>query len=120
MSDEKFYFENMDIYKISISFIDRIYGLFEKMSFGAQKTIGDNLVRAAISIASNIAESSGRRMRKEKRHFFEIAQGSAFECIPSLTLLFKRQVLTEEEYEKLRIDCRTISKMLTNLIRRFS
>jgi len=116
---EKFDFEKLNVYQKALDFADRICDLFEKMPFSIQKTIGDNLLRAAISIASNIAEGSGRRGKREKKHFFEIAQGSAYECVPSLTILHKRNKIKKEVYENLYNDCCTISKMLTGLISRF-
>ena len=83
----KFDFENLDVYQKAIDFIDEIYDLFESLPYRFQDSLGANLLRASMSIASNLAEGSGRRGRKEKRHSFEISQGSAFECIPTLTVL---------------------------------
>ena len=46
--------------------------------------------RAAISIASNIAEGSSRRSEKEKYRYMEIALGSAFELETQSLALHKR------------------------------
>jgi len=117
---KKFDFENLDVYQLTIDFIDRVFDLFEAMPYSMQNSIGNNLLRAAVSIGNNIAEGSGRRGRKEKRHSFEISQGSAFECIPMLTILHKKRKMSNELFEKLYDDCYAISKMLSGLIKRFS
>jgi len=116
----KFDFEKLDVYQKSLDLIDNIYELFEKLPYRIQKSIGDNLLRAAMSVASNIAEGSGRRGKKEKRHCFEISQGSLYECIPSLTILHRKKRIKEEIFDQLYNDCATISRMLSGLIRHFS
>jgi four helix bundle protein len=47
---------------------------------------GDQLVRAALSIASNIAEACGRSTVKEFRQFLLYARGSAQETITQLRI----------------------------------
>ncbi|MBU1864142.1 MAG: four helix bundle protein [Candidatus Omnitrophica bacterium] len=116
----KFDFEKLDVYQKALDFIDKIFDLFEKLPYRIQTSIGNNLLRAAVSIANNIAEGSGRRGRKEKRHHFEISQGSAFECIPMLTILCNKNKMPKETYESLYNDCYVISKMLSGLITHFS
>ena len=69
---DKFNFERLDAYQRALEFIGKIYDLFEALPYRIKKSIGDNLLRAAVSVASNIAEGSGRRGKKEKRHAFEI------------------------------------------------
>jgi four helix bundle protein len=117
---QKFSFERLDVYQRAVNFVGKIYILFENLPFRIQKSIGDNLLRAAVSIPSNIAEGSGRRGKKEKRHSFEIAQGSVYECIPTLTVLQMEQAIKQETYEGLYNDCYEISKMLVGLIKYYS
>ncbi|MCK4810154.1 MAG: four helix bundle protein [Candidatus Omnitrophica bacterium] len=116
----KFDFEKLDVYQIALGFTGKVYDLFEELPYRIQKSVGDNLLRAAISIVSNIAEGSGRRGKKEKRHAFEISQGSAFECIPTLTILHNKKRIKSETFEDLYNDCHIISKMISGLITHFS
>ena len=92
----KFEFEKLDVYQKTLNYISKIYDLFERLPYKLQKSIGDNLLRAAVSIANNIAEGSGRRGKREKRQPFIIAQGSAFECIPMLTILHGKKIIKQE------------------------
>ncbi|UCD15444.1 MAG: four helix bundle protein, partial [Candidatus Omnitrophota bacterium] len=57
--------------------------------------------------------------KKEKRHAFEISQGSAFECVPMLTILHRKKKIKEEEFKELYDECYIISKMLSGLITHF-
>ena len=73
-----------------------------------------------MSVVSNIAEGSGRRGKKEKRHAFEISQGSAFERTPTLVILYNKKKIKREVFEELYNDYYTISRVISGLIRHFS
>jgi four helix bundle protein len=49
--------------------------------------------RCAVSIASNLAEGSGRNSMKDKARFTEIAFGSALELLNQLILSFDFELL---------------------------
>jgi four helix bundle protein len=44
----------------------------------------DQVNRAALSIAANIAEGNGQFTKRERKHFFGIARGSVREYVPLL------------------------------------
>lgn len=60
------------------------------------------LKRAAVSIAANIAEGYKKQSKKEKIHFFNIAQGSLEECRYYLILTKDIKIITLEEYNYLK------------------
>jgi four helix bundle protein len=49
--------------------------------------LSDQLDRASISIALNIAEGAGRTSPRERARHYAIARGSAMECLACLDLL---------------------------------
>ena len=115
--EELFLFEKLDVYQRSIKFVERITNL--TMDFGrGNGYIIDQLHRAALSIPTNIAEGNGRYHSKERKNFFWIARGSAFECVPILELCYRKTLLPDEEYQFLRKELQDISKMLSGLIGR--
>lgn len=61
---------------------------FHRMTTGlsVSSAIKDQLDRAAVSIACNLAEGNARHTPKDKLNFFQIAYGSTKECITLLRL----------------------------------
>lgn len=109
-----FPFEDLDVYKRSIKFVSEVETLIERPKLG--KPISDQLSRAALSIPLNIAEGNGRWHKAEKRQFFWIARGSAFECVPILEILKIKNLISDSEREALRNQLEVLGKMLTRLI----
>jgi four helix bundle protein len=72
--------------------------------------------RAAVSIASNIAEGS-ERGGKDFIRFLTIARGSAAELRTQCYIAAKIGVLTPDQTTPLIAELREISKMLTGLAR---
>src|SRR5881628_51395 len=71
---------------------------------------GDQLVRAALSICSNIAEACGRGTVPEFRQFLRYARGSAHEL--------RAQVRIAREYDPARaLHCRTLESRTTLVIK---
>lgn len=109
-----FPFEDLEVYKRSINLCAQVESFLERQ--GVTKTIADQFSRAALSIPLNIAEGNGRWHSGDKRQFFRIARGSAFECIPIIEVLTIKSVITAKEREELRNKLEIIGKMLTRLI----
>lgn len=84
-----FMFENLDVYQKAVDSADDIATVTE----GLPRCYGflvDQLNRAALSIATNLAEGNGRFTRPDRRSFFTIAQGSTQECVPLLEIARRR------------------------------
>ena len=76
----------------------------------------DQLNRAALSIATNLAEGNGRSTKPDRKNFFTIARGSVQECVPLLELARRRELLDPATHEHLKADLEEISRMLSGLI----
>lgn len=98
-----------------MDFADRITLLTESFPRG-KYYLADQLNRAAVSIAANIAEGNGRYGGKDRRHFFVIARASAHECIPLLEIAKRRGLIGAETHNELGRQLDVISKMLFGLI----
>ncbi len=79
-------------------------------------TIGDNLIRAVVSIANNLAEGSGKKFKKEKSRYYATSLDSARECISVFNVLLKEGLIEESIYRQMRIDAKEITGMLFGLI----
>jgi four helix bundle protein len=69
--------EKLDCYRLAVEFQALATRLLPKRGHGSLR---DQLDRASISIALNIAEGAGRFSPRDKAHFYAIARGSATEC----------------------------------------
>lgn len=77
----------------------------------------DQMVRAAISIPSNIAEGSERDSQGDFIRFLRIAKGSAAELRTQCYIALKLEVLPKNEADRFTQECRELSAMLQGLIR---
>ena len=110
-----FMFENLNVYQKAVDFADKIMALTEHFPRGYY-FLTDQLNRAAVSIATNIAEGNGRFTKADRRNFFTIARGSVQECVPLLELAKRRAFISEGVCTELRDELQTIAKMLSGLI----
>lgn len=111
-----FMFENLEVYQKAIDFADKVSALTEKFPRGYY-FLTDQLNRAALSIATNIAEGNGRFTKANRKNFFIIARGSVQECVPLLELARRRGLINEITHNQLRDDLETIAKMISGLIK---
>lgn len=73
------------------------------------RSLKDQLKRAAISIILNIAEGSSRFSHADRKNFLVISRGSAFECIAILDIM---STTTKQDFSEIEIALEEISKML--------
>lgn len=80
-------------------------------------TIDNQMLRASMSIALNIAEGAGKDTRAEFAHFVGHAIGSANE-VEQQMLLAQSLQLFDREFDPLLVECREIRMMLYGLRKR--
>jgi four helix bundle protein len=114
-----FNFEELDVYKKAIDFVNNIYTLTKNFPKDEMFGLISQLRRAAVSIPSNISEGSART-KKDFSRFIDIARGSVFECVTLLQISIKQNHIDNRKYAKLRNDLTELSKMLSGLKRSFS
>jgi len=72
-------FEDMKVWQEGRELVKAVYSETRKTAFSRDWGLRDQLQRAAVSIASNIAEGYARRGNREMVKFLWIAKGSAAE-----------------------------------------
>ena len=80
-----FAFEKLIVYQKAIDFADQICQLTNQFPRGYGFLV-DQLNRASLSIAANIAEGNGRFTKPDRRNFFNIARASLQEWVPLLEI----------------------------------
>ena len=78
-----FDFEKLDVYQVALDFALSADDVAQKLPRG-RRYLKDQLLRAANSIAANIAEGVGEYSPAEKARFYRIARRSAVECASHL------------------------------------
>ncbi|MDY7079058.1 MAG: four helix bundle protein [Chloroflexota bacterium] len=71
--------EEIEVYQLAVTLGDRIWEIVSSWSYFDRDTVGKQMVRAADSIAANIAESYGRYHYGEKLNFLYYSRGSLYE-----------------------------------------
>jgi len=71
--------EEIEVYQLAVALADRIWEIVSSWSHFARDTLGKQMVRAADSIAANIAESYGRYHYGDKLNFLYYSRGSLYE-----------------------------------------
>ena len=107
--------ERLDVYREAIAFIVWLSPILE--SIGRPGDVKDQLDRASGSIALNIAEGNGKYNAKDRWRFFDIAQGSAFECAAGLDILVAKGKLTTGQIRPGKQRLHRIVQMLMGLIK---
>lgn len=110
-----FMFEKLEVYQKAVDLADQIAAMTEGFPRGYGFLV-DQLNRAALSIAANIAEGNGRFTKPDRRNFFTIARGSAQECVPLLEVARRRGLVKEDAALALRERLEVIAKVISGLV----
>ena len=106
-------FEELEVWKRACRLAVRTYGMLSDVrEFGLK----DQMTRAAVSIASNIAEGAERNSTPEYIRFLHIAKGSAAELRTQMYIAGKIALIESETAKELAIELKEISAMLQGLI----
>ncbi len=109
-----FLFEKLDVYQKSISLADELFSFTSSLPKGMY-FLKEQLNRASLSIANNIAEGNGRWHKADRKQFFLMARASAFECIPMLELCKRKNLISDSLYLNFKSKIVSICKMLSGL-----
>ena len=71
--------------------------------------------RCSVSIASNLAEGSGRSSMKDKARFTEISFGSALELLNQVILSFDFEYIEEKKYIEIREKITEVTLLIDGL-----
>lgn len=114
---EKVYFdfEQLKVYQKALGFVNAVFSVVEKMPREYVFSVGNNFVRAALSITNNIVEGNDKASVKERKRFFQYASDSARECVSVLIVLSHQKFVHDELFWGLKSDLREITSMLRAL-----
>lgn len=112
-----FRFEKLTVWQDARIFAGRIYSLTK--AFPASERFGliDQLRRAAVSIALNIAEGSDRKSDAEFKRYLRMAISSCEEVVTALYISLDQKYLSEEDFDKLYNDANFLVAKINALMK---
>ena len=113
---EKSSYQGLFVWQKAMELTAIIYQLVKKLPKEELFSLSDQMRRAVVSIASNIAEGHERKSIKEFIHFLTISRGSKAELETQLLICVKVGYLNETEILETMSLSAEIGKMLTSLI----
>lgn len=113
-------FRNYEMWQDALKFIVDVYVAVKSFPSFETYALGDQIRRASVSIASNIAEGSSRVSEKEYSHFLQISLGSAFEVETQLCIANQLGYIDIETLDEFVNRLTSIEKQLGEMIRRLT
>lgn len=104
------------VWQRSVDLTAQVYEVTNGFPAIARYGLSNQLQRAAVSIASNIAEGNRRRGAREYRHFLTIAHGSLAEVDTQLEIAVRIGYTTRATLANILDLIDQIGRMLTKLI----
>lgn len=89
-------FEQLEVWKLSLDYIDDIYLLVEELPRQEEYNLKSQIIRAATSIALNIAEGSQGQTDPEQARFLGFSIRSLIETVACQHLIRRRKYLRDE------------------------
>ena len=106
-------FEELDVWKRACQLAVQVYDVLRQ---SRDYALRDQMQRAAVSIASNIAEGA-ERGGKDFARFLRFASGSAAELRTQCYIAAKVGLIAPDQMNRLVSELKEISRMLTGLAR---
>lgn len=108
--------KDLIVWQKSMNLVTEIYKLVKFLPKSETYALSDQMRRAVISIASNIAEGKGRDSTREYIHFLNVARGSCFELDTQISACVLVEYLSEKDVATSFELLNEIGKMLNAMI----
>lgn len=109
-------FEELEVWKAGMELCSSVYALTNSELFSKDFGLKDQIRRSSISVPSNISEGFERDSKKQFLYFLVIAKGSCGELRTQLKIASNLNYINEQEYDKLNLECLSVSKQLAGFI----
>jgi four helix bundle protein len=110
-------FRELKVWQMAKDLAVRVYSMTNSGSFSRDFGLRDQMRRAAVSVASNIAEGDERDTNRDAIRFLYIAKGSLAEITTQVIIAQEIGYLTQAECDDALTRCDTLGKMLGSLIK---
>jgi four helix bundle protein len=115
-SASPFGFEDLDVYREACSLRQMVYGLAKSLPEQERHALSQQMRRAAVSVASNIAEGYGRFHAQENTQFCRHARGSLMELTDQVTACHEQGYCGPDLQQALREKILAVLRLLNGYI----
>ncbi len=116
----QFRFEKLQIWQDARLFAGRIYSITKLFPKEERFALIDQLRRAAVSVALNIAEGSDRKSDTEFRRFLRMSVGSLEEVVTALYIALDQKYLNQSDFNKLYEEANRLAAKINALTKKLS
>lgn len=113
-------YKDLIVWQRAVELATHTYELTSRMPPAERFGLSSQMQRAAVSIASNIAEGYGRGTRKDYAHFLRVARGSLYELNTHISILKRVRFGGKLDYNEVVRCTEEVGKMLTVMIQKVS
>ena len=108
-------YRDLRVWQRAMDVAKTIYALADRMPKREEYRLTAQMIRAAVSIAANIAEGKGRGTRKDYAHFIVMARGSAAELETLLLIAEGAKLLPATDVARALTAVEEVGRMLSSL-----
>ena len=108
-------FEEIESWKKARSLVSEVYNISQSIHFKKDFSLKDQIIRAAVSIISNIAEGFDSGTNKSFVRYLNISLGSASEVKSILYVALDQNYITNDKFNELYEKCDEIKRLITGL-----
>ena len=112
-----FGFEKLVVWNDARKFISKIYELTDTFLSKERFGLSNQIQRAAVSVAANIAEGSSRFSKKDFIRYLQISYGSLMEVLSQTYVAYDREYINRTKFKEIRNSVGIISCKLNSLSR---
>jgi four helix bundle protein len=112
---ETFVFHKLRVWHLAKELVKVIYALTRTFPVEERFGLASQINRAAVSVASNIAEGSGRVNRRDQAHFTQLAYGSLMEVACQMEIAQDLGFLSDDELQSVLCSIKPIAEKLSAL-----
>lgn len=110
-----FGFEKLEVWQKAIELSDRVYAFTRLFPADEKFGLTSQMRRSAVSVASDIAEGSGRGSKQDFARFVEISYGSLMELVTQSNIARRQGFLDQPNYTETNEQAEQIARMLSGL-----
>lgn len=115
MKDYQMPFEKLRVWQASREWIKEVYALTGAFPDAERFGLTSQLTRAAVSVAANLAEGSGRTSAKDQAHFYQMAYSSLMESACLLMLACDLHLISQDQLTNQREQIAALANQINAL-----